>query len=393
MDKLFARFAAAMAPFAPFEDRPAIAVAFSGGADSTALLLLADRWARARQGHVVALTVDHRLRRESSDEARVVAAFAAARGIEHHTLVWTGDKPTTRIHEQARRARYRLLERACREAGILHLLVGHHAADQRETIAMRRKARSGMAGLAGMSAIVETRDQRLLRPLLSFEPSALRDWLTARDVTWIEDPSNRDQRFERARLRRDGPLAEMLTADAATDRVALERSVLAFLARHATFHGPGRIELAVEDLRRSEDELAAAILSRVLLTIGRGTYAPRRARIAGTLAWLRRGGPGARRSIGHCLLCLEPSVLRIDPEKQKPEHGVDQLQCEGHVTGPMRPHSSDFLNDEQDIMRASRVAGPAVFAVPATLMRYDAACVGAEPGTQPDPFLQPQEQP
>src|SRR5271154_2169217 len=90
-----------------FEARPQVAVAVSGGPDSLALILLAERWARQRGGQAWALTVDHGLRPESAEEARTVAGWLANSAIPHDILVWTGDKPTSGIQEAAREARYR----------------------------------------------------------------------------------------------------------------------------------------------------------------------------------------------------------------------------------------------------------------------------------------------
>ena len=81
-----AEFAALMARLAPFEHRPRLAVAVSGGADSLALALLAQAWAVASGGTLTALTVDHRLRAASAAEAAQVAAWLGARGIAHRIL-------------------------------------------------------------------------------------------------------------------------------------------------------------------------------------------------------------------------------------------------------------------------------------------------------------------
>src|SRR5690348_12530519 len=87
-----AEFEQLMAPFAPFEAAPHLAVACSGGGDSMALVILADRWVRARGGGVTALIVDHRLRPESAREAANVGRTLAELGIAHHILVY-GDAP------------------------------------------------------------------------------------------------------------------------------------------------------------------------------------------------------------------------------------------------------------------------------------------------------------
>ena len=102
-------FARQMAALGPFEPKPRIAVAVSGGADSMALALLAAGWARKAGGAAIMLTVDHGLRRESAAEARQVARWMRARKIAHHTLRWAGAKPESNIAAAARAARYGLL--------------------------------------------------------------------------------------------------------------------------------------------------------------------------------------------------------------------------------------------------------------------------------------------
>src|SRR5205823_14734758 len=137
-----------------------------GGRDSLALALLAEQWASARQGRVQALIVDHALRPASADEAAVTRERLASLGIAAEILLWSGAKPMSGVQEAARQARYRLLFEACRRHGILHLLLAHHADDQAETVAMRAARNSGPDGLAGMAALVEHRDARLMRPML-----------------------------------------------------------------------------------------------------------------------------------------------------------------------------------------------------------------------------------
>jgi tRNA(Ile)-lysidine synthase len=198
---LIDQFAAEMDRLGPFEPRPRLMVAVSGGADSMALALLAREWAAARNGEVRALTVDHGLRPESAQEADITLGRLNALGIEGRKLTIAGLGRGPALAERAREARYRLLLEACASGNVVHLLLGHHRSDQVETAMMRALSGSGSRGLAGMPALVETRYARLLRPLLGVAPGRLRAWLTWRGVDWIEDPSNRDRHAQRARLR------------------------------------------------------------------------------------------------------------------------------------------------------------------------------------------------
>ena len=274
-------FATLMAPFAPFETRPVLAVAVSGGRDSLALALLAGEWSMARGGHVVGLIVDHGLRTGATAEAVATRDLLARHDIDADILHWTGAKPTHGLQEAARAARYELLFGACRERGILHLLVAHHAGDQAETVAMRAARGSGPDGMAGMAALVERRYARLLRPLLAVPRARLTATLEARGVTWIEDPSNRDPRFERARLRAGGVIRSVDPSGPAGERSIREIS----LARAAvdTIEVDGQIEGDAALDRAAFCGLGvrvgAGLLSRLVQAVGGRDHPPRRDRL------------------------------------------------------------------------------------------------------------------
>lgn len=297
-------FAAAMAALGPFEARPGLAVAVSGGADSTALCLLAKVWAEARGGSVLALVVDHRLRPGSAEEARRTAARLARRGIDSDTLVWRGQKPASAIQAKARRARHRLLADGCRRRGLLHLLLGHHRDDQVETMLLRAASGSGEAGLAGMSPLVETGAVRVLRPLLAFPRQRLKAWLVDRGEDWLEDPSNSDPAFARSRLRAT-PAGSNEAADALAEarprhrelRSRQEKALAALLARHCRLHPLGFAVLDGALLAAEDADTVAAALGRVAAALGGVPYPP----AGGKLARLRRHlrGSGSA-SLGRC---------------------------------------------------------------------------------------------
>jgi tRNA(Ile)-lysidine synthase len=307
-----------MAPLGPFEDRPVIAVAVSGGADSMSLALLLDRWTRAQGGAVVALTVDHRLRPEAEAEARRVGNWLAARGIGHRTLIWRRPKgvPTSALQAQAREERYRLLTGWCRRQGVLHLALAHHAGDQAETVLMRLARGAGIHGLAGMSPVLSRHGVRLIRPLLAVEPQRLRSSLAAMGQEWIEDPSNRDERFERIRWRRLIPSDLQLpiaraAAEIGQERFRRERAMAELLAR--TRLQPGQAELPLSLLLAAASEQALAGLARLLMAVGGAPYPPRRESLERVLSNLRAGGPG--RTLGGCRVLARRGRLLIFAEQ------------------------------------------------------------------------------
>lgn len=282
-------FARLMAPFGPFETRPDLAVAVSGGRDSLSLALLASEWAAGQGGRTLALIVDHGLRRESADEALTTAAVLERQGIESVVLHWAGPKPQAGLQEAARHARYRLLREACRERGILHLLVAHHADDQAETIAMRAARASGPDGLAGMAALVEWPEVRLLRPLLTAQRARLSATLAQRGIAWIDDPSNTDPRFERARLRLAGGIA---AGQPNADRVRAGHEAEAAQAGVELLESreDGSVAIDREAIERLSADLRRRLVSRVVQALGGGDHPPRRDRLDRALTRLS-GGP------------------------------------------------------------------------------------------------------
>lgn len=185
-------------------DHAPVALALSGGGDSTALLRLAEAWAARARRPLVALTVDHGLQQESPVWSRFAAARAARLGVTHRTLVWTGAKPATGLPAAARAARHALLADAAREAGARVILMGHTADDVLEALEMRRQGARVPTPMAWAPspAWPEGRGVFLLRPLLRIRRAALREMLRALGETWIEDPANDDARYGRAAARR-----------------------------------------------------------------------------------------------------------------------------------------------------------------------------------------------
>ena len=176
-------------------------VAVSGGGDSIALLHLMERFLECPGEQIVVAHLDHALRRGSQADRAFVERRAHDLGLEVHADRRDVGKARRRDEspeEAARRIRRNFLLEAAGGLGCDGIVTGHTLDDQAETVLMRLARGAGAAGLAG---IPETNGP-FVRPLLELERAALRAWLRSRKLEWREDPSNRDLRFDRNRVRR-----------------------------------------------------------------------------------------------------------------------------------------------------------------------------------------------
>jgi tRNA(Ile)-lysidine synthase len=189
--------------FADWKGAPALVLAVSGGPDSIALMWLLARWRRAlsRGPRLLAVTVDHGLRTESAREARDVKRLAEGLGVTHRTVRWSGIKPKSGVPAAARAARYRLLADIARQSGASHVVTAHTRDDQAETLLMRLVRGSGIAGLAAMARESEREGVLIARPFLDISKSQLIATLENAKIGFADDPTNRDIRFTRPRIR------------------------------------------------------------------------------------------------------------------------------------------------------------------------------------------------
>lgn len=303
-----------------------LAVAVSGGPDSLALALLAEPWARARGGRAIGLVVDHGVRAAAALEARLAAAWLAARSIEARiiTLVRAGTDA-----QALRRARLAALAEAAAEVGALHLLLAHHALDQAETVLIRLARGSGEGGLAGMPVVRPLGPVRLLRPLLGAPPVALKAFLRGLGQPWIEDPSNTG-RTTRAVLRaalRDGDgqgvgvqAAAQVAAAASRRRAAAEAVLARALAQAVTLSPLGFAQLDAASFAAWDETMRQAALAALLRCIGGHQHPVRQERLAPLLHRMARGGGGtaagclvARRGTTW-LVAREPAAVAAEVE-------------------------------------------------------------------------------
>jgi len=309
--------------FAPLAKARGILVGLSGGPDSVAALALLSQW----PGHppLFAATFDHGFRAESRAEAEQCASLCTQFNIPHAILNWEGDKPATRIQEEARAARYAALIAHAKKMGADHLVTAHHADDQMETILFRLMRGSAIGGLAGMRAQLSRDGITHTRPFLGWRKSELIAACEAQGLNYIRDPSNEDPRFARTQMRRlTGQLEEAglgpetfarLAARAARAEAALADGTEHLRAEAVLRHMDETTELNAKRLKNAPEELVLRLLMAEIGRIGQMPRLEQAEALAADLSAAWATGTHWRATLGGALIDLKSdSVLVISRE-------------------------------------------------------------------------------
>lgn len=290
---------------------------------------------------VVVLTVDHGLRPEAKDEAAFVAREAAKLGLAHQTLTADEQPPTSGLQAWARALRHRLIlelldaenwwlfERGAldQQAVMRQIVMAHHRDDQAETVLMRLGRGSGLRGLGGMSDVqpvaiapmpgrTYTITGLVRRPFLSLPKSRLVATLETRTATWVEDPSNRDDGFERVRVRKALSILRSVGVDSAGIALSAQRlraaetSLQRFEAkwRHGlvNWHGGLFCDVLCQDIHERGQASLVRLLSMLLAAYGGASRAAELSQID-RLSEMLLGAEGPFRgcTLGGCRIELE----------------------------------------------------------------------------------------
>lgn len=278
---------------------------------------------------VSAATVDHGLRAGSAAEAAETIRWCAALGVSCSLLRWHGAAASGGLQETARNARYALLCAAARDVGADAVVTAHTSDDQAETVMMRLRRGGGPRGLAGIRpllfiAIGAGAPLVLMRPLLGVGRARLRTYLKSIGQTWIDDPSNEDERFERIAIRRQ--LAAAPTAGGVTARALIDLSnrsaailrrlnqaeIAEFHAARGVLHAWGGVSF---DVRVRLDAASRGLAARAIRAVGGGDHRPDEDKAAAMVAAAIDGRPGSlggaliRRRAGRVHVWREPAAL------------------------------------------------------------------------------------
>lgn len=284
-EQAVARFRADTLALDPGASEERIGVAVSGGPDSLALLLLA----KAAFPDVHAATVDHGLRAESVAEAAMVADICASLNVSHSILHLKAAPASGNLSAWARVERYAALDRWADAQGVALIMTAHHADDQLETLLMRLNRGAGVGGLAG----IRPKRGRVVRPLLHWRKAELEAIVRDTGLVAADDPSNRNDRYDRARMRASladadwlDPVAAARSAQALTQAEEALEWVTASLAERMLQADGTRATLLMESM---PDEVARRLLLRALKQINADAN-PRGEELDRLLDTLRKGG-------------------------------------------------------------------------------------------------------
>jgi tRNA(Ile)-lysidine synthase len=254
-------------------------LAVSGGPDSTALMVLAARW--GGRPPILVVSVDHGIRPGSAAEASRVAANASLLGLPSR-IMRAGPREPGNLQDWARRARYRCLAEAARDAGFDSVVTAHHMEDQAETFLMRLARGSGVHGLGAMRRTSVIEGVRVARPLLDVTRAQLASITSRSGLPIASDPSNGDRRFERVRMRGLGPAlaAHGLSADRLAESaahlaraaVAIDACVTTLLAAHFTVDPFGVVRGGLAAIAAAPEEIALRTLARIVQAAGGAQY-------------------------------------------------------------------------------------------------------------------------
>ena len=267
-----------MARFGMFEKGERVVVGVSGGPDSVALLVSLQELNARLCCELTVAHLDHNTRASSSRDRLFVQDLCRRQGLPFiaRTLKMTRSAQRARAEEALRQARYAFFAEACRRAKSRKLALGHTADDQAETVLMRLVRGTGLYGLSAILPVLPREGYTIVRPLIEVSRHDVLEYLKGRGQAWRTDPTNRDTRYLRNKIRHDllpylerdfNPAVRDALAGLAqtigADYVHLERCANALLSRCAKRRG-GSVRVAAGPLLRADDGLRRTCLRLVV---------------------------------------------------------------------------------------------------------------------------------
>jgi tRNA(Ile)-lysidine synthase len=303
------------------------ALAVSGGADSLCLAYFAKIYSFEFNNKAHVLIVDHKLRKESSYEALKVKQILSKKKIYSRILKWKGEIPKKNIQKNARDMRYTLLSNYCIKNKVKYLITAHHGDDQIENFFIRLLRGSGLSGLSSMSEKVKyNKNLKIIRPFLKFEKKDLKYVTLNYFKTYIKDPSNKNEKFLRVRIRRYRKNMEKEGLDAkkiikTVDNLFSADQALNFyknkaLYKHASFVSKNKCLINKKIFSEEAQEIIFKFFYDILPLVS-GTYYPPRSKKVVNLINRLKGDKFAKSTLGGCIIEEKNNFILISKELKK----------------------------------------------------------------------------
>ena len=266
-----------------FETNPSVAISFSCGSDSLALLILMNNWIKKHKGLLTLIYFDHKLREESYLESKYTKEVSIKLGIDYKILMWNEKKPKTSVMQKAREIRYKKIINFCKQKGIMTLMTAHHLDDSLETYYMKKKRNAHTPNLSGIP-FKNTQDQvQILRPFINFRKSRLIETCEKNNYIWFEDSSNQNENFERVRVRKviasfskkkKSQLYSEFKKNSFENK-SFEIQMAKFFVENLEFREFGKFIMNKKKFKILNKSFQIEVLKRLLVTCSGSIYSPR----------------------------------------------------------------------------------------------------------------------
>ena len=262
-------------------------IAVSGGSDSMALFHMLTDWKSSDKPEIIVASIDHGLRSESKLEVEFVKKACEMKKVKHFSLAPSThlSKIQGNLQDNARSARYTLLRNWAIAKNLQCILLGHTLDDQEENLLIRFFRGSGVDGLVSMEEMVARNEVLWMRPLLKFRKEDLRKYLRNNNYSWVDDPSNHDDKYKRVRMRK---LLKQLksnnlitpnfvkTADHMLRASKLSREIAISNSKTLlSFNDVGQISFKVEKFSKLFEDSRYRILAGIVSWFSGSFYKPR----------------------------------------------------------------------------------------------------------------------
>jgi len=300
------------------------ALAVSGGPDSLCLAFFSKLYSSEFRNNIHVLIVDHKLRKESKNEALKVKNILVKKKIKCKILTWKGNLPYSNIQKKARDIRYSLISRYCIKKNVRYLLTAHHGDDQIENFLIRLFRGSGITGLSSMSINTKyNKNLKIIRPFLSFKKSDLKYTTLKYFKTYIMDPTNKNEKFLRVRIRKYKKSMEKEGLDTkkiikTVDNLVSANQALNYyknkaLLKHASFLSKNKCLINKQIFSEEAGEIIFKFFSDVLSLVSGTYYPPRSQKIINLINRIKKRN-FSKSTLGGCVIEESDSLILISKE-------------------------------------------------------------------------------